>query len=90
MDKKLPEASENIEPFNQPLEYEDRKKWPWWKVFILVLHVPISLINRSLSLRNGQLESCRSLFSDMEIRDTLAKSLNHSRNTSETTPLRSF
>ena len=38
MDKKLPEASENIEPFNQPLEYEDRKKWPWWKVFILVLH----------------------------------------------------
>mmetsp|Transcript_23745 Transcript_23745/g.34001 ORF Transcript_23745/g.34001 Transcript_23745/m.34001 type:complete len:1123 (-) Transcript_23745:74-3442(-) len=32
MNKPLPEASENIEPLNQPLSYEDRKKWPWWKL----------------------------------------------------------
>jgi len=32
MNKPLPEASENIEPLNQPISHEDRKKWPWWKV----------------------------------------------------------
>lgn len=36
MDKKLPEASEGLEPAGQPLELEDRNAWPWWKVYIFV------------------------------------------------------
>ena len=32
LDKKLPEASEGIEPFNQPISIEDRKNWAWWKL----------------------------------------------------------
>ena len=36
MNKPLPEASENKEPLNQPTEYEERKKWPWWKVHTLI------------------------------------------------------
>ncbi|OQR99928.1 hypothetical protein THRCLA_06328, partial [Thraustotheca clavata] len=30
--KRLPEASEGIEPLNQPTDPEERVKWPWWKV----------------------------------------------------------
>jgi hypothetical protein len=37
IDKKLPEASEGVEPFGQPISIEDRKAWPWWKVFIFLL-----------------------------------------------------
>jgi len=32
LNKRLPESSEGLEPFNQPVEAEERKKWPWWKV----------------------------------------------------------
>lgn len=30
--KPLPEASEGLEPVNQPVEVEARNQWPWWKV----------------------------------------------------------
>ena len=29
--KPLPEASEGIEPVGQPIDKEEREKWPWWK-----------------------------------------------------------
>lgn len=32
LNKRLPEASEGLEPFGQPLSIDDRKVWPWWKV----------------------------------------------------------
>jgi hypothetical protein len=32
IDKKLPEASEGIEPRGQPTDPEERKNWPWWKL----------------------------------------------------------
>lgn len=30
--KPLPEAHEGLEPAGQPVEVEERKRWPWWKV----------------------------------------------------------
>ena len=30
--KRLPEAVEGIEPFGQPVDEDERRKWPWWKV----------------------------------------------------------
>jgi hypothetical protein len=30
--KELPEASEGLEPAGQPVDLDERKKWPWWKV----------------------------------------------------------
>ncbi len=33
--KRLPEASEGIEPFGQPTDPDDRLKWPWWKVILV-------------------------------------------------------
>lgn len=32
LEKRLPENSEGIEPFGQPLDPDERRKWPWWKV----------------------------------------------------------
>ena len=32
LDKKLPEASEGIEPVGQPVDPAERRQWPWWKV----------------------------------------------------------
>ena len=32
IDKRLPEASEGTEPLGQPVDPEERKVWPWWKV----------------------------------------------------------
>ena len=32
MNKRLYEASENIEPLGQPADKDERKNWPWWKV----------------------------------------------------------
>lgn len=32
LDKKLPEANENLEPYNQPQDASERAAWPWWKV----------------------------------------------------------
>lgn len=32
MNKRLPEASEGIEPVGQPVNVSDRKTWPWWKL----------------------------------------------------------
>lgn len=32
LNKRLPEASEGIEPSGQPLSVEERNEWPWWKV----------------------------------------------------------
>jgi hypothetical protein len=32
IDKKLPEASENLEPRDQPTDPAERDAWPWWKV----------------------------------------------------------
>lgn len=32
LDKKLPEASEGLEPSGQPQDIEERNNWPWWKV----------------------------------------------------------
>lgn len=30
--KKLPEASEGIEPTGQPIRHDERSSWPWWKL----------------------------------------------------------
>lgn len=38
MNKRLPEASEGIEPFGQPTDPADRKVWPWWKVSEFSFH----------------------------------------------------
>lgn len=38
--KPLPEASENLEPLLQPIEPEERKIWPWWKVQLNHIHTP--------------------------------------------------
>lgn len=35
INKRLPEASEGIEPLHQPVPFEERKSWPWWKVLFL-------------------------------------------------------
>lgn len=32
LNKRLPESSEGIEPYNQPIDPDERKVWPWWKV----------------------------------------------------------
>ena len=32
-EKRLPEASEGVEPLGQPLDVDERRQWPWWKVF---------------------------------------------------------
>lgn len=32
MNKVLPEASEGLEPVGQPVEIDQRKQWPWWKL----------------------------------------------------------
>jgi hypothetical protein len=32
LNKNLPEASENIEPYGQPISVDERNSWPWWKV----------------------------------------------------------
>ncbi|CAK4072653.1 unnamed protein product [Aphanomyces euteiches] len=37
--KRLPEASEGVEPLNQPVDPEEREKWPWWKVKKWILQV---------------------------------------------------
>jgi importin-7 len=34
LNKTLPEASEGLEPAGQPVDPEERKSWPWWKVLI--------------------------------------------------------
>ena len=34
LDKRLPEASEGLEPQGQPVDVEERALWPWWKVKI--------------------------------------------------------
>ena len=31
LDKQLPEASSGLEPRGQPVNIEEREKWPWWK-----------------------------------------------------------
>ena len=37
LQKPLHEASEGIEPLGQPVDKDDRKKWPWWKVSRLAI-----------------------------------------------------
>jgi len=32
MQLKLPEASENVPPYNQPVDIDERDAWPWWKL----------------------------------------------------------
>ena len=32
LNKRLPEASEGIEPYGQPISEDERNEWPWWKV----------------------------------------------------------
>ena len=32
LNKRLPEASEGIEPLGQPESIDERNGWPWWKV----------------------------------------------------------
>ena len=32
LDKKLPEASEGVEPLGQPVDIEAREAWGWWKL----------------------------------------------------------
>jgi importin-7 len=35
LNKRLPEASEGLEPADQPTDIEERNAWPWWKVSVL-------------------------------------------------------
>jgi hypothetical protein len=52
MMKRLPEASENVEPLGQPLEVEERKQWPWWKVSTsLFLSLCMAWLHICLSVR---------------------------------------
>lgn len=37
MIKRLPEASEGLEPYGQPVDDDDRRNWPWWKVCLVYL-----------------------------------------------------
>ncbi len=37
LEKPLPEASEGIEPLNQPISKEEKTQWPWWKVILLYI-----------------------------------------------------
>ncbi|RHY59605.1 hypothetical protein DYB34_002793 [Aphanomyces astaci] len=37
--KRLPEASESLEPLHQPTDPDAREKWPWWKVKKWILQV---------------------------------------------------
>lgn len=39
MNKRLPEASEGVEPAGQPTNPDERKMWPWWKVNTISIYV---------------------------------------------------
>lgn len=46
LDKRLPEASENLEPFGQPTEPDARKAWVWWKLKKWTSRVAMHFINK--------------------------------------------
>jgi importin-7 len=40
LSKRLPEASEGLEPAGQPISIEERNDWPWWKVRVSFSYLP--------------------------------------------------
>jgi hypothetical protein len=46
MNKRLPEASENLEPYGQPTDPSDRKVWPWWKLKKWISRIMTHFIQR--------------------------------------------
>ena len=44
--KPLPEASEGLEPRNQPTSVEERNAWPWWKVKKWAVQIMSRLFSR--------------------------------------------
>lgn len=44
--KRLPEASEGVEPLGQPVETEERNRWPWWKAKKWVLQIFVRFFQR--------------------------------------------
>ena len=44
--KKLPEASEGLEPADQPTRIEDRCAWPWWKLKKWAVRIVCQFIQR--------------------------------------------
>ena len=46
LDKRLPEASEGIEPLGQPTDPEARKAWVWWKLHKWTSRIALLFIQR--------------------------------------------
>lgn len=46
MNKRLPEASEGIEPLGQPLDFHERRNWPWWKLKKWISRIMTHFIQR--------------------------------------------
>jgi importin-7 len=46
MNKELPEAEENKEPYQQPKDYDQRKLWPWWKLKKWLVRIMTNFISR--------------------------------------------
>jgi hypothetical protein len=44
--KKLPEASEGVEPLGQPTEIADRMEWPWWKAKKWICQITSRMLTR--------------------------------------------
>eukprot|EP01038_Epipyxis_sp_PR26KG_P009275 gene9275-12495_t len=56
LEKHLPEASEGIEPFGQPIELDDRKSWPWWKLKKWAIRIVCHFIQRYGNPRYAETE----------------------------------
>lgn len=44
--KRLPEASEGVEPLGQPVAVEERNRWPWWKAKKWILQIFVRFFQR--------------------------------------------
>ena len=46
LNKPLPEASTGLEPVGQPVDVEERKQWPWWKLKKWAVRIICQFIQR--------------------------------------------
>lgn len=46
LEKRLPEASEGVEPAGQPTSVDDRNAWPWWKMKKWAIRIVAHFIQR--------------------------------------------
>eukprot|EP01035_Chromulina_nebulosa_P019648 gene19648-25562_t len=60
VEKRLPEASEGIEPLGQPISPDERRQWPWWKLkkwaIRLTTHFVQRIIFPLLCLSNNEIQ----------------------------------